>query len=66
MNAKCPKCGSTNIYRYVSIGAKQKLNGKQKIYEVGHGGLDNLFESCGCEKCKWEGNIYDIENYVGD
>lgn len=61
VKAKCPKCGSTNVYRYVSVGAKQKLNGTQRIYEFGHGGLDNLFELCG-----WEGNIYDIENYTGD
>ena len=66
MKAKCPKCGSTNVYSCISIGAKRKLNGTQRIYEIGYGGLDNLFELAGCEKCKWEGNIYDIENYCGD
>lgn len=63
MKAKCPNCGSESVYRFVSVGAKQKLNGTRKLYEVGHGGLDNLFETCGCEKCEWTGDIYDIEGF---
>lgn len=62
MKAKCPECGSTNVYRCISIGAKQKINGTHRVYEVGYGGLDGLFESCGCEKCGWTGQLDDIKN----
>lgn len=58
---KCPECASTKVFQFVSVGAKQELNGRNKIYEYGHGGTDNVFETCGCEACGWEGNIYEVK-----
>ncbi|MHC1750715.1 MAG: hypothetical protein AB9856_20780 [Cellulosilyticaceae bacterium] len=56
----CPICNSTKVFQFVSVGAKRKLNGKGVLYEIGHGGLDNEFDTVGCEECEWEGNIDDL------
>lgn len=41
---RCSKCNSTKVFQHISIGAKQKMNVKGVIYEIGHGGLYNIFE----------------------
>lgn len=54
---KCPQCGSTRVYGYISIQAKQNLN-TSRVYEFQPWNIDNFFEeSCGCEKCGFEGPI---------
>lgn len=60
--AKCPECGSTNVYVKISIVAKQKYNGeKHRIYNYEPWNVDNYFEEdCGCGKCGWDGTEDDF------
>lgn len=57
---KCPACKSTALYQEISVVAKMKLNGKM-VYGVEMWNIDNAFEdSCGCEKCGWQGKFDEI------
>lgn len=54
---KCPQCGSTSVWVHISIVAKQKMNGNNRIYDYQPWNTDNYFGGdCGCDKCGWRGS----------
>lgn len=61
---RCPECNSSAVFQYISIGAKERLNAKSDkrlVFGINPDDKDNIFETCGCTKCGWEGDFYGLK-----